>query len=224
VLPGYGHPPTHHGYLLPPSARPYRNGLAIAGFVLSLLGGLLIGPILCLVALHQIRRTGAAGRNLAVAGLVVSGAWLALVAVAVTVAVATSADRDGAGRIVDAGAVRSTDLRPGDCLARVPTEATASVDAVPCGTPHQAQVLDAFPLPAGSYPGEDEVTAAAEEGCAARVSDELATRADDGELGLTCLYPLSSGWRAGDREITCLVTAGTEPLTEVLAPAPGLGA
>lgn len=51
-------------------AQPDANGLAIAGFVLSLLGCWPIGLILCLVALNQKNR---ANRGLAIAGAIIGG-------------------------------------------------------------------------------------------------------------------------------------------------------
>ncbi|MDR1799720.1 MAG: DUF4190 domain-containing protein [Bifidobacteriaceae bacterium] len=65
-----------------PVAPPYQqyveerpvgtNGFAIAAFVLSLIGGTLLVWILGGVALSQIKRSGQAGRGLAIAGIVIS--------------------------------------------------------------------------------------------------------------------------------------------------------
>ena len=63
---------------------PKYNGLAIAGFVCSLLGcTALVGFILSLVALNQITKAQPAqqGRGLALAGAIVGGLWLLYVVV-----------------------------------------------------------------------------------------------------------------------------------------------
>lgn len=54
----------------PLATEPF-NSLAIAGFVLAF-GSTLIGLVICIVALVQIRRTGQQGRSLALAGLIIS--------------------------------------------------------------------------------------------------------------------------------------------------------
>ena len=93
--PGYGPPPAYgqpqgygYGYGQP---APGTNGLAIASLVLGILWVYWIGSILAVVfghiALGQIKRTGAGGRGLAIAGLILaipiswltSQRWLGLV-------------------------------------------------------------------------------------------------------------------------------------------------
>lgn len=86
----YGQAP---GYPMPPAA-PYgaypqapmvtgTNGLAIGSLVTSCFGFLyglsaIVGIILGIIALNQIKQTGQQGRGLAIAGIVVGGAWVAL--------------------------------------------------------------------------------------------------------------------------------------------------
>jgi len=68
------------------------NGLAIAGFVCSIVGifsygvGSAVGVILSHFALRQIARDGTRGRGLAIAGLVVGYIWLGLVAIVIIAA------------------------------------------------------------------------------------------------------------------------------------------
>ncbi|BDZ44982.1 DUF4190 domain-containing protein [Naasia aerilata] len=61
--------------------RPPADGRAVAALVLSLVGLHVLGVILGHVALARIRRTGAGGRGMAIAGLVLgyTGLVLALV-------------------------------------------------------------------------------------------------------------------------------------------------
>ncbi len=83
--PGYGSAPGYPGQQyggFGPPAAPKTNGLAIGGFVCSLLGccGLLaiVGIILSAVALNQINKSGGTqgGKNYAIAGLAIGGVWL----------------------------------------------------------------------------------------------------------------------------------------------------
>ena len=65
----------------PAPASSSTDGMAIAGFVLGLLGlaGItaILGIVFGSVALGRIRRTGQGGRGLAIAGIVLGGCWLA---------------------------------------------------------------------------------------------------------------------------------------------------
>ncbi|MFH0831030.1 MAG: DUF4190 domain-containing protein [Parcubacteria group bacterium] len=54
-----------------PQKSTGTNGLAIAAFVLSLVGLGIIGLILGIVALSQIKKTGEGGKGLAIAGIII---------------------------------------------------------------------------------------------------------------------------------------------------------
>jgi hypothetical protein len=77
ALPRYPPPPSGYAY---PLAAGW-NGFAIAGFLCAFLCGL-IGIVFCVVALRQIKKRNQRGRGLAVAGLVISLASIALFVVA----------------------------------------------------------------------------------------------------------------------------------------------
>lgn len=61
------------------------NGLAIASFVLGLLGGVLLSVIFGIVALTKLRDQPQRGKGLAIAGLCLSGVWLVSIAVVLVV-------------------------------------------------------------------------------------------------------------------------------------------
>jgi Domain of unknown function (DUF4190) len=99
--PSYGPPPT--GYPAPGYAGAYgqpaqkTNNLAIASLVASVIGilpfvcgiGSIIGIVLGVVALNQIKSSGEGGRGLAIAGIVV-GAVTFLISVVFTIAFISS--------------------------------------------------------------------------------------------------------------------------------------
>jgi hypothetical protein len=64
-------------YGMPPGRRGV-SGFAVASFLFGLIGGIPLGLIFGIVALGKIRRTGQGGKGLAIAGLVLTGAWVAL--------------------------------------------------------------------------------------------------------------------------------------------------
>lgn len=53
------------------------NSLSIAGFVVAFVANI-VGVVLSVIALVQIRRTGERGRGLAIAGIVVGSFWFVL--------------------------------------------------------------------------------------------------------------------------------------------------
>ena len=87
-LPGYAGP-EYSGYEIHDASRPRArpqgtNGFAVAALVSGILGCSLVLIVLAgvfgCVALSQIKKTGQAGRGLAIAGLVAAGVWVAAVA------------------------------------------------------------------------------------------------------------------------------------------------
>jgi hypothetical protein len=77
------YPPPYPG---PPPYPPYRrrtNGFAVAALIFGILGGVILSVIFGCVALSQIRRRGDGGSSLAIAGLVLSGVWTALILIGV---------------------------------------------------------------------------------------------------------------------------------------------
>lgn len=72
------------GSYTPPAApspsSDQLNGFAIAAFVLGAIGGTILSFVLAIIALRQIRDTGQRGRGLAIAGLVFSVIWAAVLA------------------------------------------------------------------------------------------------------------------------------------------------
>ena len=75
-----GYPTEYYGY---PRPRP-SNAMSIASLVCAFLFAPL-GIVFGHISLSQIKRTGEDGRGLAIAGLIISYVWLALIAVVVAV-------------------------------------------------------------------------------------------------------------------------------------------
>jgi Domain of unknown function (DUF4190) len=76
--------PWGYGQYAPPSQR--TNTLAVVALVLGVVGVSLGGVICGHLALSQIRRTGEAGRGMAIAGLVLGYLWIAVVVILLIVA------------------------------------------------------------------------------------------------------------------------------------------
>jgi hypothetical protein len=204
--PQYGPPPQPYGYG-PPPPKPGTDGFAIASLVFGIIGGILLSAIFGFVALSRIRRTGRGGRGLALAGLVLSGVWVLIYGVIIVAVIATSADRDAAGRITDAGDVSAFSLEVGDCLNGLKeSDNISSLPAVPCDQPHEGEVFAMIQLPDGGYPGDEKISTDAGDRCSAAFETYAPSSVSDEKIELFYLQPTQLSWAQGDREITCIAT------------------
>lgn len=188
--------------------RPPRegttNGFAIAALVFGLLGGILLSVIFAIVALRQIGKRGQGGKGMAIAGLVLSGCWAAILAVGFGSGY-LSLDRDASGNVTEAGSESVLDLRLGDCLGEIPEEGvTFSANVVPCSKPHEGQIYAVFDMPAGKFPGDKAISTAADQGCGSRLQGVSQAAYQDNEVGIFYLSPTQLSWSQNDREISCV--------------------
>ncbi|MCU1676608.1 MAG: sle [Frankiales bacterium] len=183
-----------------------------------------LGIVLGAVAIRRLRRSHRRGLGLAQAGLIGGIVWSVAIVAAAGFLLwrqhELAAARDAAGRLVDAGRVPTSDVRAGDCLpGEMPAAGASWVDVTPCAARHSGEVYDVRALPAGDYPGEAAVRAAATTECAGawQVGLDATTRAKAAAArgSLTVLVPTRSGWSAGDRGIACIVA--TDARTGALA-------
>ncbi|TDT38122.1 putative regulator of septum formation [Streptomyces sp. BK208] len=199
--PQWGHPIGPH-----PRQAPL-NGPAVAAFVLGVLCFVpAVGLVLGLVALAGIRKRGERGKGFAVAGCVLSALGLALWTLTLSTGVA--ADLWDGFRDAARGDGTAYSLREGQCFTTPGGSlqgVTYDVDQVPCDEAHDGEVFASFDLPDGRYPGDGEITRAADDRCYALqdayAMDRWALPAD---VDVYYLTPTAASWRTGDRGITCL--------------------
>ena len=213
----YGTPPQQ-GWGQPPAYQPPppsgTNGFAIASLVFGIIGGILFGLIFGIIALVQTKKTGQKGRGLAIAGLALTGAWIALLGIVIVAAIITgddNANRDAGGQLTTGGSVAATDLAVGDCLNGLEDgKEFTDVPAVPCAQPHEGEVFAVFNLSGGSWPGEATVSKKSEDGCNQRLQTFAPKAVDDPKVSLYSLQPTESTWARGDREVTCIAVTETK--------------
>ena len=81
-----------------------------------------------------------------------------------------------------------------------------SVEGVPCGEPHDAQVYAEFDLADGAVPGDATVDEQGSRGCYDRWQAAVGTVYEqDTVLDFTFFTPQRDGWDAGDHEIQCMI-------------------
>ena len=153
-----------------------------------------VGLVLSIVALARVKKSRRRGRKMAIVALILSLILLAIGGY--VVANASSISRSVLGEakplppdVSDSETVYALQLRPGNCLATIPSSASASkFDVVPCANTHAA----------APWPGQDAVQA--------RVSTSCALTKSEWERGLSlvALSPTENGWSSGDRTGLCV--------------------
>lgn len=99
-------------------------------------------------------------------------------------------------------------IKVGDCLNDATASGTVTTaPIVPCTKPHDSEAYKSITMPDGdgTFPGEDAVKAAADQGCADAFPDFIGISYDDSNLSISYYFPTSDSWKNGDREILCTV-------------------
>ena len=197
----------------PPQFRPKpwngkTNGFSIASLTLSLFGCVgLLSIVFGVIGLRQsIRHGDRRGKVYAIAGLTISGLFVAafavFVAVAVTREVADGPDRDATGAVRGERSIRLDDLRAGDCIVDVDEQTGASVDVVPCSTAHDTEVFAVYELPTGAWPGTEPMRQTADAGCEKRFPAYSGRRPDPAKYVLFPAPPDEFDW-PDSRRVLC---------------------
>ncbi|OLT46452.1 septum formation family protein [Cellulosimicrobium sp. CUA-896] len=120
--------------------------------------------------------------------------------------------RDPTGEGGEASEARDTEileLAVGDCVVTTDLPDTVfTVPVVPCAADHHAEVFAITDLPAGDYPGEDDVEALAEEFCFEAFESYVGLPYEESELYAWWFSPTEDNWTWGDHSVQCIV----EPL------------
>ena len=126
--------------------------------------------------------------------------------------VATEADRDAAGSIVDGGNVDAFTIRLGDCfndtvaLGADESGEVSSLPGVPCSEPHDNEVYAVFDVSFEAFPGDDRMADTAFEQCLDRFAGFVGVDYESSMLDITALYPSDQSWNVqNDREVVCAV-------------------
>ncbi len=198
--------------------------LAAAALVLGLLGFLLLTGIasvlLGLTALSRIRDDPQPGRGLAVAGIVLSGMWALVIAVAVGIASGGPPPPPAASRAGRPQPVAVLSLRPGACFrapaGSTPAAAAGYIVPVPCAQRHSGQVIATFPVAGQRYPVATSLARQASQGCPAAMAGKVDTALVTATMSARYLYPNPRSWAAGYRTISCVMVDASADVTSSL--------
>lgn len=126
--------------------------------------------------------------------------------------VATQADRDASGNIVDSGNVDAFTIRLGDCFDDTGPLGTdeageiSSLPGVPCSEPHDNEVYAVFDVSFEEFPGDERMADEAFGQCLDRFAGFVGTDYESSTLDITAMYPSSQSWSMqNDREVICAV-------------------
>lgn len=190
-----------HG-TLPASGDGTRplDGIAVAAFVLSLFGGVVVSHVLGVLGLRRTQDGQRRGRGFALAGLAIATVWLLVLGTAGVVALTTLRGR-----------VAATDLKVGDCVQGSTEGKVSRVKVVACTSPHTGQVVGTFTVDGTAFPGDEELTSQATQRC-----PDYVPAGTDARLAIFFLAPTSGAWAKGDHVVSCLVVSDGDPLTAPL--------
>jgi hypothetical protein len=114
--------------------------------------------------------------------------------------------RDESGQVIQGGEVGAFRIRLGDCVNIGDVTMVESVQAVPCGQLHEAEVYYAFNLPDSAWPGDVAVEDQADAGCLAHFDDFVGLPYEASRYDYTTLMPSEQTWdEFDDREVLCFL-------------------
>ncbi|MFL6090305.1 MAG: septum formation family protein [Aeromicrobium sp.] len=202
-------PPPPASAPLPPvaaTAAPSK-GLAIAALVTAIFCAP-VGLILGIVVLATKRP----GKGLAIAGIVISILSMVtggiLFATGFNAVINGTADRNDKGTVVDGGTVPTSSLKTGDCVLHGLKSGGAlpdTVQVVPCAKPHAMEAYAQFSLPAGKFPGDDQVQRRSAGACTTEFVKFAGIGFQQSKLDMFYFQPSSQSWAQGDRSVVCLI-------------------
>ena len=147
------------------------------------------------------------GKGLVFIGFSLIATWIVLTAAVIAVAIAYESnafpDRPADAR----GDVHIDDIRVGDCLARDLESEVTIVELAPCNARHRLETYAIFDLPAGPFPGQDDVDRWSEEGCTERFENFIGLPYDDSLISLQYVTPVKEIWN-DDRSVLCFADDG----------------
>jgi hypothetical protein len=206
--------------------------VAVASFVLSLLGVVLVSIPLALVSMFGKRTGVRRGRALATAALAVSAVWA--LAITAAVAVLTSARAEGlvvavapsatptptpppdAGPNTESITVDIWALEPRDCIDGEEGPSIQSVQLTPCDRPHDEEVIGVPDRRAGPWPGEKALERRAEQACVPVFRSYVGIPIDRSRFGLGWYVPVKAGWEDGDHVVICVAYDSAGKMTSTV--------
>jgi hypothetical protein len=109
-------------------------------------------------------------------------------------------------------------IRVGDCLNDAGTSGTVTTaPIVPCDEPHDSEAYASFLLEDGDFPGDEGVSAAANQLCYDAFEEFAGIAWEDSIYDFSYYLPTEDSWNnRGDREVLCTIFDGNGQVTGTL--------
>ncbi len=212
------YPPLHPigGYPYPVPTKRGVDGFSIAAFVLGILPTIVLGFVFGIVGIARTKGHRRRGRWMAVTGLVLAVAWLGLFVTLGAISNHNKAHRAANGSVTQSGKVSPLDVRVGDCFQQKEAltgnaSKVSGVQVLPCGQPHNAQVVAEATPTDSSYPGQAGLMQEAGELCAPKAVHYLGGPTT--KLRLAFLVPSNAAWVLGTRTVHCILYDPVKDIT-----------
>ena len=199
----YGQYPPSAGWYpyVPPPAQRRLDGWSVAGLVCGILPTLVLGFILSVVGLVRTGNPMRRGRKFAVAGLVLSLAWIGGFA-----ALGAYGDAHQQPTAVPAVTVDPTELVAGDCFLQPPLTGRTTMTTVfkvSCRQSHNAVIVSLVEPYNADYPGNSTFLDQALSMCRTAVANYL--NRPLGRLRYAAIAPGQTRWEAGHKAGACVL-------------------
>lgn len=201
--------PREREAAITPPRKTRTSGLAVITLAFGILALIPFALICGVVALVRIRKTRARGKGMAIAGLVIAGAWIVLGAS--LAAVAIIAHRDHHARIAPPRQPAIFSVRMGQCINNQPNG--SAVQVISCTQSHDAEVFAVFQLTGKQWPGDAAAQQQADQGCLSRLTGYVNPQIASTTLTESYVYPGQAAWAAGQRNVICEIRDTTGKLT-----------
>jgi hypothetical protein len=125
-------------------------------------------------------------------------------------------DRDDAGNVRGDRSISFEDVRIGDCAnLNAVIGLDDGIEATPCTSAHNAEVVARYTMPKGDWPGQDAVDKSAETECPRGLQAYAGAAAETLDVESVFATPTSSTW-SRDRDIVCFAYRSGGGLTSSL--------
>ena len=98
-------------------------------------------------------------------------------------------------------------MEVGDCFddTQMGVNEVTEVPGLPCSAPHDNEVYALFDLPAGPFPGDEQIDGSASLGCYERFEAAIGMSYEESIIDYIAMYPTEDSWnRINDREVVCI--------------------
>lgn len=130
---------------------------------------------------------------------------LALGALLAVTGCSSDAPRNSAGAVTASASADAFSIKVGDCTGKLASGTIEGADLLPCDQKHYYEVFASTQMTGDTFPGESETSKQAEAYCDGEFTKFVGISSAKSKYGMFYLTPIADSWKAGDREILCLV-------------------